>query len=167
MAGALISFCDWLESTPFSMVIQTVPWIIPVVQSIHIMAVTVIVGSVLSVDMKLLGVVGRGTPISGTTRRFLPWIWVTLVVLLLTGATLTSAEPRRELLNWVFQLKMLLLVLVCAVTGAFQIAVSRNAVAWGDTPSHQWQARMLAIGTLAIWIGIIFCGRWIGYVEHQ
>ncbi len=164
---AISSFCDWLENTPISQIIQSVSWIIPMVQSIHIMAVTVIVGSVLAVDMKLLGVIGRGTPISGATRRFLPWIWVAMVVLLLTGATLTAAEPRRELLNWVFRLKMVLIVLVCAVTGAFQITVSRNAPAWGNTPPNQWQARSLAIGTLAIWSAIIFCGRWIGYVEHQ
>ncbi len=167
MNSAISSFCDWLENTPVSLIIQSVSWIIPLVQSIHIMAVTVIVGSVLAVDMKLLGAVGRGSPISGATRRFLPWIWVALVVLLLTGATLTAAEPKRELLNWVFRLKMVLIVLVCAVTGAFQVTVSRNASAWGNTPSNQWQARLLAIGTLAIWITIIFCGRWIGYVEHQ
>ncbi len=167
MNSAISSFCDWLENTPLSLVIQSVSWIIPLVQSIHIMAVTVIVGSVLSVDMKLLGVVGRGSPISGATRRFLPWVWVALVVLLLTGAALTAAEPRRELLNNVFRLKMVLILLICAVTGAFQVTVSRNASAWGDTPSNQRQARLLAIGTLMIWAAIIFCGRWIGYVNHD
>lgn len=166
MEHAIASFCDWLANTPVSMVIQSVSWIIPMVQSVHIMAVTIVVGSVLMVDMKLLGVVGRGQPISAATRRYLPWIWVALVVLLLTGSILTMAEPRRELINNVFRLKMALIVLVCAVTGAFQLVVSRNASAWGDTPSNQWQARLLAIGTLAVWIVIIFCGRWIAYVEH-
>ena len=166
MEHAIASFCDWLANTPISMVIQTVSWIIPMVQSIHIMAVTIVVGSVLMVDMKLLGVVGRGSPISGATRRYLPWIWVALVVLLLTGSILTMAEPRRELINNVFRLKMALILIVCAVTGAFQLAVSRNASAWGETPSNQWSARLLAIGTLAVWIAIIFCGRWIAYVEH-
>ena len=166
MEQAISSFCDWLANTPISMVIQSVSWIIPVVQSIHIMAVTIVVGSVLAVDMKLLGVVGRGSPISGATRRFLPWIWVALVVLLLTGSILTMAEPRRELINIVFRLKMALILVVCAVTGAFQVTVSRNASAWGDRPSNQWQARLLAVGTLAVWIAIVFCGRWIAYVEH-
>ena len=166
MEHAIASFCDWLANTPVSMVIQSVSWIIPMVQSVHIMAVTVVVGAVLAVDMKLLGVVGRGSPISAATRRFLPWLWVALVVLLLTGSILTAAEPRRELINNVFRLKMALILVVCTVTGAFQLAVSRNAAAWGDTPSNQWQARLLAIATLAIWIAIIMCGRWIAYVEH-
>jgi uncharacterized membrane protein len=136
------------------------------VQSVHIMAVTIVVGAVLMVDMKLLGVVGRGAPISASTRRFLPWIWVALVILLITGSILTTAEPRRELINNVFRLKMALIILACAVTGAFQLAVSRNAEAWGETPSQQWSARLVAIGSLAIWIAIIMCGRWIAYVEH-
>ena len=127
MEHAIASFCDWLGNTPISMVIQSVAWIIPMVQSVHIMAVTIVVGSVLMVDMKLLGVVGRGSPISAATRRYLPWIWAALVVLLLTGSILTMAEPRRELINNVFRLKMALIVLMCAVTGAFQLTVSRNA----------------------------------------
>jgi uncharacterized membrane protein len=166
MDAEIAKFCDWLSNTPASLLIQSVDWIIPLVQSVHIMAVTIVVGSVLMVDMKLLGVVGRGAPISASTRRFLPWIWVALVVLLITGTILTVAEPRRELINNVFRLKMALIVLACAVTGGFQLAVSRNAQAWGDAPSKRWSARLLAIGTLAIWLGIIMCGRWIAYVEH-
>jgi hypothetical protein len=166
MEHAIAAFCDWLSNTPASLLIQTVSWIIPLVQSVHIMAVTIVVGSVLMVDMKLLGVVGRGTAISASTRRYLPWIWVALVVLFITGSILTTAEPRRELINNVFRLKMALIVIACAVTGAFQLAVSRNAAAWGEAPSKQWSARLLAIGTLAIWIAIIMCGRWIAYVEH-
>ncbi len=166
MEQAIAAFCDWLSATPISLTIQSVLWIIPAVQSVHIMAVTIVIGAVLMVDMKLLGVVGRDTPISGATRRFLPWIWVALVVLLLTGSILTAAEPRRELINNVFRLKMALILVVCAVTGTFQVIVSRNAQAWGDKPSNQWSARALAIITLALWVGIIMCGRWIAYVEH-
>jgi len=166
MEHAIAAFCDWLSATPISLVIQSVSWIIPAVQSIHIMAVTIVVGAVLMVDMKLLGVVGRGTAISDGTRRFLPWIWVALVVLLITGTILTAAEPRRELINNVFRLKMALVLAACAVTGAFQLTVSRNAEAWGDRPSNQWSARLVAIISLALWIAIIMCGRWIAYVEH-
>lgn len=166
MENAIAAFCDWLSATPISLVIQSVSWIIPAVQSIHIMAVTIVVGSVLMVDMKLLGVVGRGTAISDGTRRFLPWVWAALVVLLITGTILTAAEPRRELINNVFRLKMALILVVCAGTGAFQQIVSRNAVAWGEKPSSQWSARFLAIVSLALWVAIIMCGRWIAYVEH-
>ncbi|HVY35046.1 MAG TPA: DUF6644 family protein [Caulobacteraceae bacterium] len=166
MEQAIAAFCDWLSATPISLTIQSVLWIIPVIQSIHIIAVTLIVGAVLMVDMKLLGVVGRDMPISGATRRFLPWVWVAVVVLLLTGSVLTVAEPRRELINNVFRLKMLLVLAACALTGGFQIIVSRNAEAWGDQPSNQWSARAVAIISLALWVGIIMCGRWIAYVEH-
>lgn len=95
MEHAISSFCDWLAQTPISMIIQSVSWIIPMVQSIHIMAVTIVVGSVLAVDMKLLGVVGRGSPVSAATRRYLPWIWAALVVLLLTVDSDHGRAPAR------------------------------------------------------------------------
>ena len=166
MEQAIANFCSWLSTTPISVSIQTISWIIPLVQSIHIMAVTVVMGSVVMIDMKLLGVVGRGTPVTGMVSRFAPWIWTALVVLLTTGAVLTVAEPARELINNAFRAKMLLILLVGTITLLFQGAVRRRAAAWGDTPSNQLSARVLAIGTLALWLAIIVCGRWIAYVEH-
>lgn len=159
-------FCDWLAGTPPSLVIQTVSWIIPAVQSVHIMAITVVVGSVLMVNMKLLGVTGRGAAVSALTHRFLPWVWVALLVLLTTGLILIAAEPRRDLLNNVFRLKMLLVVLVGAATFWLQTSVDQNPAAWGVQPDRPWRARMIAIVSLTIWVGVIICGRWIAYVDH-
>ena len=159
-------FSDWLSATPFSLVIQTQEWIIPAIQSMHIMAVSVIMGSAIMIDLKLLGVAARGSSISDANRRFLPWIWSAMGLLLLTGALLTAAGPRRELLNDIFRLKMGLILLIVAVTAAFQHTVRRNSAAWDEDPGKKMPARLLAIGSLAVWVAILFCGRWIAYVEH-
>jgi hypothetical protein len=167
MEQAIQLFCDWLSATPLSITIQSVTWIIPMVQSVHIMAITVVMGSALMMDMKLLGVVGRGTPVVAMNRRFLPWVWTSLVVLFCTGVILTIAEPGRELINFVFRLKMLLVLTVIALTAVYQEIVRRHADAWGDTPSNQWSARAIGAVSLIIWVAIVVCGRWIAYVEHQ
>jgi hypothetical protein len=166
MDHLIARFCDWLAATQPSLLIQTVAWIIPLVQSVHIMAITVVVGSVLMVNMKLLGVNGRGAAVSAVTTRFLPWVWVALVVLLTTGVILITAEPRRDLLNNVFRLKMLLLVIVGAATWWFQTSVAQNPATWGERPDHPWRARLIGVATLAVWVGVIICGRWIAYVDH-
>jgi hypothetical protein len=166
MEQAIGNFCDWLGATPISLFFQTVTWIIPMTQSVHIAAIAVVMSSALMVDMKLLGVVGRGVTIGSMNHRFLPWIWTAVLVLLLSGSILIIAEPRRDLMNNVFRLKMLLLIAALAVTLGFQETVRRNASAWGVAPARPWSARAIAVVSLAIWIAIVMCGRWIAYVDH-
>ncbi len=160
-------FCNWLSQTPLSNLIQSVSWIIPMTQSVHIIAITVVMGSVLMMDMKLLGVVGRGVTVVDMNRRFLPWVWTSLGVLLATGTVLTIAEPGRELINNAFRLKMLLILTVVAVTGAYQEVVRRSAAGWDEDTRKRWSGRLLAVVSLSIWVGIVICGRWIAYVDHQ
>src|SRR6266702_3168429 len=95
-------FCDWISATPISQTLQSVTWIIPVVQSVHILAIAVVMSSVLLVNLRLVGVLAHGDKLSTLTRRYLPWIWAALLVLLISGLTLVVGEPKRELLNPVF-----------------------------------------------------------------
>jgi uncharacterized membrane protein SirB2 len=166
MLAALGRFCDWLSLTPLSMLFQTVEWIIPAVQSVHILAIAIVMSSVVMVDLRLLGLMGHSQSISGLTRRFLPWVWCALVVLLLTGLVLITAEPRRDLLNPVFQAKMALLAVAIAVTAVFQETVRRNMEFWDLSPRRRWGAWATAIVSLLVWTAIVGCGRWIAYVDH-
>ena len=166
MVSEVARFCDWLSLTPISMFIQTVQWIIPMVQSVHILAIAIVMSSVIMVDLRLLGLVGQGQTISSLSRRFLPWVWWSLLVLLVTGIVLITAEPRRDLLNPVFQAKMTLLAAAMIVTAAFQRAVRRNMQAWDDAPERRRGAWITATTSLLLWAAIVGCGRWIAYVEH-
>ena len=166
MLAQVAQFCDWLSQTPLSMTLQSVGWIIPMVQSVHILAIAIVMSSVIMVDLRLLGLMGHTQSISGLTRRFLPWVWWSLLVLLVTGAVLITAEPRRDLLNPVFQAKMVLLLVAIAVTVLFQTTVARNMEIWDLSPQKRTGAWITAIASLLVWTAIIGCGRWIAYVEH-
>jgi hypothetical protein len=159
-------FSDWLATTPVSMTFQTVEWIIPAVQSVHIIAIAIVMSSVVMVDLRLLGLMGHTQSISGLTRRFIPWVWCALVVLLLSGLVLITAEPRRDLLNPIFQAKMLLLIAAMAVTAGFQETVRRNMEFWDLSPRRRTGAWVTAVVSLLLWTAIVGCGRWIAYVEH-
>lgn len=164
MIQAIGSFCDWLAAAAISQVIQNIAWIIPAVQSLHIVSVTIVVGSVIMIDMKLLGIFGAGTTVSDQLDRYTPWIWSALVVLFCTGLVLICGEPRRELLNVIFMTKMALIVFNVIATIIFQKVVHRQVLAWGDTPSNPMLARGFAVASLIVWIAIIVCGRWIAYI---
>ena len=148
-------FVDWLAQTPLSLAIQTNEWVIPTVQSIHIVAIGVALGSVFMVTLRILGWAGRDESLARMNQRFGPWLTWALAVLLATGIVMIIGEPARELLTLSFWLKMILVVIGTAVAVLFQRAVRRN-----PEPSG---IRLLAVVTLLIWLAIVVLGRLIAY----
>ena len=167
MAMSLHSFCTWLSETPISLTIQNTSWIIPTVQSIHIMCVALVFSSALLVDLRLLGVMGRQVPVADYGARFLKWIWPTLLVLLATGTILITAEPARSLENPSFQIKMVLLILAMIATAVLQRRLAGDPDYWHSTGGRKATARLIALASMVLWIGIIFAGRWIAYASGK
>jgi hypothetical protein len=165
MAASLHAFCKWLGETQLSAVIQNVSWIIPTTQSIHILSVAMVISSALMVDLRLLNVVGRSQPTSAYVARFAPWIWWTLIVLALTGSILIIAEPARSLENPSFQKKMVLLILAAAVTLGVQRPLAANQGYWDDPERQKALAKIVAVVSLLLWVGVVFAGRWIAYTN--
>ena len=118
MLSDLHAFTDWLAGTPLSTTIQNVSWIIPTVQTVHIVCVAIVIAAVFLVDLRILGVFARGQPVAALSHRFLPWIWYALIVLLITGSLLVIGEPGRSLTNPAFIAKMLMLLTVAASRGS-------------------------------------------------
>src|SRR3979411_973039 len=98
----LEEFIDWLGATPASLVIQKVFWIIPTVQTVHILAISVVLASMAMFDLRLMGVVGRRHGVVSLWRRFMPWVWGSLLVLAISGSILIVGEPNRALGNITF-----------------------------------------------------------------
>ena len=162
---SLDTFCTWLAATPLSQTIQTVEWIIPAVQTVHILAVAAVMSSVLMIDLRLLGLGSRDQSVAAVMRRFLPFIWWPLPILLATGATLIIAEPARALENPVFILKMGLLLAAAGITLACQVPLRSDGAFWELSAGRRLSARLIASLSLPLWVGIIFAGRWIAYVQ--
>jgi hypothetical protein len=165
MAMSLHAFCLWLAETPLSQTIQNVSWIIPTVQTIHIAGIAMVISSVFMMDLRLLNIAGRGQPTAAYAARFLPWIWWTLPVLLISGAILITGEPTRSLENPAFQTKMVLLVLAMIATAILHRPIAKEPAYWELTPGHRNTARLIAIVSLVLWTCIIFAGRWIAYMN--
>jgi hypothetical protein len=162
---SLDPFCNWLAATSVSQTIQAVEWIIPAVQTVHILAVSAVVTAAMIIDLRLLGIGGRDQPVAAVARRFLPFIWWPLPVLFATGAILIVAEPARALENPVFILKMALLVFAAGVTLACQIPLRKDRAFWEVSTARRRTGRVIAFATLALWVAIIFAGRWIAYIQ--
>jgi uncharacterized membrane protein len=159
----LEAFCAWLERTPLSAAIQNIDWIIPVSQIIHILCLSVVLSSAVLLDFRVMGLAARRVSIPDMAQRFLPWIWSALALMALSGIVLIIGEPRRDLLNPAFQMKMILLLAAVVMTLMFQVSVRRSASSWQEDRKRGWSVRLVAAMTLGLWIGIAVCGRLIAY----
>lgn len=157
-------FAVWLAATPISMVIQNVLWIIPAVQTVHILAIAVVMSSVAMITLRIFGLAGRGSTMAETADRYVPWIWTALAILALTGLTLITGEPVRSLTNPAFQLKMAMLAVAIVVTTLFQVTVLRGSVVWTASPRPAPPVRAMALATMILWCAIAVAGRWIAYL---
>ena len=159
----MVQFTGWLSQTSFSLAIQTHEWVVPTIQSIHIVAIGVVQASVFMIVLRVLGWAGRDQTLMETTGRFIPWLFAALCVMLATGLLMVVGEPARELLAFSFWLKMFLVALGTVIAGIFQMAVRRNEADWEASIGKSLGAKSLAIFTLLIWVAIIILGRLIAY----
>tara|TARA_A100001391_G_scaffold119169_3_gene80974 strand:+ start:5565 stop:6053 length:489 start_codon:yes stop_codon:yes gene_type:complete len=161
---SLTTFGDWLYATPFSTALRQTTWVIPDVQTVHILAITVIVGSAIATELRLARVFATDRPVADVLSRYLPWMKWALVVLLVTGALLVIAEPGRTLTSTIFWTKMALVAGASLVT----LRARRSlVVGMGDGSATQVEpatSRSLALLMLLVWCAIIFCGRFIAYI---
>lgn len=152
-----------LSQSPLSLAMATSPWVVPTMQSIHIVSIAVIFISVLITALRVIGVSWGGVSVRTTATRFAPWAWTALAVLAVSGIVLILAEPVRELMAISFWVKMALLVVAIVISVRFLRAVRSNeAFAAVDAPVDPTMRRN-AIITIAIWVAIIFMGRFIAY----
>ncbi|MGA9938523.1 MAG: DUF6644 family protein [Candidatus Acidiferrales bacterium] len=155
------AFCDWLSNTPVSLKIQTVLWIIPAVQTVHILSVSIVMASMAMLDLRLMGLAGKRQPISRMVTRFVPWVWRVLLILVATGAILIIGEPDRELLNWAFRTKMAMVATVSLITLFVQNRNKHDAAFW---ETHRIGAATVGALSLLLWVAIVTAGRWMAYV---
>lgn len=152
-------FAEWLGSTgPSAYIQENYSWFIPAVQSIHIIAIAMIVGSVLMLNLRVLGLAGMDQTLRQTTDRFGPWLKTALLVLAVSGGALIVGEPVRELVTFSFWAKMILVVLGAAIAAYLHVQMRRAESAGGSS-----SVRALAILALIVWICVIVLGRLIAY----
>ena len=166
MTGAIVGdFAKWLAATALSHAIQTAGWVIPTLQTIHILGIAVLFFSAVIVDLRLWRVLQRDVPLKDVARRFLPVIWPVLLILLVSGSLLIIGEPRRSLLNTTFYLKMTLLAAAIVLTVILQWSLASAPEFWEKTRGRRTAARLAATFSIVVWCGVIFAGRWIAYTQ--
>ena len=157
-------FAVWLSTTLPSVFIQNHEvWMIPVIQSLHIIGIGIAVGSALMMTLRVLGWVGMDQTVLATQCRFGPWLTGALCLLLASGGLLIVAEPVRELVTLSFWLKMVFVAVLTALAAAFQVSVRQNDQQWEQALVRRRSVRLTALLIFLVLGCIILLGRLIAY----
>ena len=157
-------FCDWLSRTHVSVAFQSADWFVPLVQTVHIIAIAILLTSVYVLSFRLIGLTRGAQALATLTAKSTPWFWTALCVLLVSGTLLTITEPARELLNWAFRIKMLLVLALAGMLWMVQLRMRQNPEYWTESPTRRHAARAIGIVAAIVGASIVTAGRWIAYV---
>jgi hypothetical protein len=155
----VFSFFAWCEATGLGTAIRNSPWAFAVIESVHLLALSVIGGAVLVVDLRLLGFGLRRQRIADVARDAFPWLVGSLIVMLLTGIGLFLSEPTKCYYSTPFWIKMS--SLLAAIV--FTFVVRRPVTQADETRISPIWYKLVALVSLALWFSVGAAGRWIGF----
>ncbi len=155
---SLLPFFEWCEATAVGEAIRNSLWLFPIIESVHLLALALIGGAVLIVDLRLLGL-GLRQPVAQIARAAQPWLIGSLTVMLVTGIPLFLSESIKCYYSPPFWYKMTFLPL--AITFAF--TVRRKVAAADENRVGPLWGKLVGLVSLGLWFGVGFSGRWIAF----
>jgi uncharacterized membrane protein SirB2 len=155
----LLPFFEWCESTAVGSAIRRSVWLFPVIESFHLLALALIGGAVLLVDLRLLGLGLRRQTVVQLARDAQPWLVGGLTVMLASGTLLFTSEAIKCYYSAAFWTKMTFLFPAIV----FTFTVRRKVAAADENKVRPFWSKLVALVSVALWSGVGAAGRWIGF----
>jgi hypothetical protein len=137
-------------------------WLFPIIETLHVMSLTLVVGSIAMVDLRLLSLASRNSSISRLSDEVLPWTWTAWCAAAVFGALMFMSKADTYAGNLQFRLKFACMGLAALNMLIFRFGAYRHVARWdsGETPMS---AKVAGALSLSLWIGVVFFGRWVGF----
>jgi hypothetical protein len=153
-----------ITATPVGIFMSQNEIAFPVAESIHVIGVALVFGTISIVDLRLLGVFRGGSSAKEITRDLLPWTWVGFALAVITGLLMFSSNAPSYWANTPFKLKMVALALAGINMLIFELITARSMERWDhDGTTRPSSVRAAGLLSLTFWIGVVVLGRWIGF----
>lgn len=159
ISGAL----EALGASPIGTFMAENPSAFPWAETVHVMAITTVIGVIAIVDLRLIGVASTSYPVSRLTKSLLPLTWIGFAVAVVTGLLLFSSQPMTYFDNFAFRMKMVLLVAAGFNMAVFHLLTMRGLALWDKDAPVPTAAKAAGVLSMIIWILIVIFGRWIGF----
>ena len=160
LKALVLSFCQWCNNSFFGHGIRNSTWLFPFVEIFHLVGLGILGGTILILNLRLLGLSFRDEPVSELAIDVQPWMLGSLAVMLISGFLLFSTEAVKMYGNWAFQIKMLSLLLAVV----FTFTIHRKVTMSDEGRVPRVLQILTALVSLILWAGVGLGGRAIGYV---
>jgi hypothetical protein len=157
----VMSFCQWCNNSFFGHGVRNSVWLFPFIEIFHLLALGVLGGTILILNLRLLGLRFRKEPVSELAREVQPWMVSSLVAMLVSGFFLFSSESVKMYGNTGFRTKMIFLALAIL----FTFTVYRKVIMSDEAEMSPVRHKLAALVSLVLWAGVGLAGRAIGYVN--
>ncbi|HUA01021.1 MAG TPA: DUF6644 family protein [Candidatus Aquilonibacter sp.] len=162
---SILRLCAWLENTQVATSIRESTWLFPTVETIHVLCILIVVGSIAMFDLRLLNLSSRDRSVTEVYDDVMPWTRAAFVGAVIAGGLLFSSSATKYYHNVPFRLKMLTLLLAGLNTAYFEFWTRRSIADWNNAPRTPLSVRLAGGISLALWILVVACGRWIGFTK--
>jgi hypothetical protein len=154
---------SYLENSSIADNIRENDLLFPLIESVHVLAICLVVGSILVVDLRLLGLASTGRPVSRITRAILPLTWCAFVIAIASGGLMFISNASKYLGNGYFVAKMVLIGVAGLNMLVFHFVGARDLPKWENDRQPPLPARLAGGASILLWIAVVACGRWIGF----
>jgi hypothetical protein len=163
MMQPLADLVSSLESSGLAESIRENELLFPVIESVHVLAICLVVGSILVVDLRLLGVASARWSVGSVTRAILPLTWSAFAIAVLSGGLMFISNAAKYLGNGLFIAKMILIGIAGLNMLLFHFVGARDLPKWDSAARPPLPARLAGGLSLLLWVAVVACGRWIGF----
>jgi len=160
---SVLRFLQWLNDTTFSITMRDSTWAEPVVETIHVLTLTLFLGFTVLLDLRLLGVSMRRRRVSEVIGELNPCLLGGFLVMIVTGVLLFCGDPVAFYNSIFFKVKMLMLSLAGLNVWLFNATVGRKMAEWDIDSEMPSSAKAAAVVSLVLWVAIVAAGRAIAY----
>jgi hypothetical protein len=137
----------------------------PVIEALHVLLLVTVFGTIMIVDLRLLGFPSLARSFTRTSDELLKYTWIAFAGAAVTGVILFTANAYSYYVNTAFRVKLVLIMLAGINMVVFQLITGKSASSWDkDVPTPQ-AARVAGFVSLVLWTAVIFFGRWIGFTK--
>ena len=154
---------EWLEATSLGVLVRESAWGFPILVAIHIMGLTLSIGTLVWFDLRLLGVSMTGGKASMMYRRLMPWMFTGFAVMFVTGAMLLAGFATAAYENLYFRIKVSAMALAAVNAFVYHRFTERRIVEWDDAAAPPPRARAAGLISICVWLVVIMAGRMMSY----
>ncbi len=154
----LLAFFQWCEATGLGQTVRTSVWLFPILEAVHLLGLCLLGGTILILDLRMLGLGLTRQRIGDVARDVRPWLLVAIAVMVVTGTPMFLSEALKCYYNTAFWVKITTLPVALLFTFTVRAKVARTAGLAATVPT-----RVVAVMSLGLWLTVAAGGRWIGF----